>query len=72
MASEKLPFRWKNIQASMALEGHILSDEAIAKVAKDYEDSGLDLEMDRAVALSEQTGRPLLEVLKELHEKEGK
>lgn len=62
--------RWKQIQASMALEGHFISDELLESTAKEYADDGLDAEMDRAILLAKSTGRPLLEVLKELQARE--
>ncbi len=62
--------RWKQIQASMALEGHFISDELLERTAKEYEDEDLDAQMDRAILMAKSTGRPLLEVLKELHANE--
>ena len=72
MDKKSLDSKWKNIQANMALEGHFISDELLEKAASEYQDENLDEEMDAALLLSKQSGRPLLEILKELHQKKLK
>ena len=58
--------RWKQIKANMALEGHYISDEELAEVAREYEESGDDMYIDRAVAIAKKTGESVLTVFDRL------
>ncbi len=58
--------RWKILQNSMALSGLIVSDEDLQRLAEEYEAKGMDELALKIVAISEQTGRSMLEVAKEI------
>lgn len=63
---KKLDSNWKSIQGSMALEGHYISDEALLKIANEYEASGDEELLNEAAKIAEKSGRPVFDVFEEL------
>jgi len=57
---------WKTIQHSMELEGWVISEEKLREVAQEYEESGVGSLAEQIASVSEESGRPLAEVAKEL------
>lgn len=72
LTMKKLDQSWKSIQGSMALEGHYISDEALLKVASEYEASGDEELVKQAVMISEEKGGCFYDIFKQLRAERDK
>lgn len=61
-----LSFRWRNIQADLALSGFNVPDEMMERIAAEYEAQDEDPLMDQALDIHEKTGRDVGELIDEL------
>ena len=59
-------YSWKGIQHSMALEGWMISDVELKSLAAEYESAGVSSLAEKIVQLSQNSGRPIAEVAKEI------
>ena len=57
---------WKRIQHSMTLEGWMISDKSLEKIAHEYEADGMGLLAQEIAEKWNKTNRPLSEVAKEV------
>ncbi len=57
---------WTVIQNSFALSGYQISDEDLELLAAEYEANNMDELAKKIVRLTEETGRPMLDVAKEV------
>lgn len=69
MTKSLTPNKLKNIQANMALEGHLISDEALKEVAQSYKGADRDGQVDEAMKLSEELSIPYIEALESIKAK---
>jgi hypothetical protein len=57
---------WKAIQNSFAISGYPISDEDLELIATEYETKNMDELARKIVQITEETGRPMLDVAKEI------
>ncbi len=57
---------WKAIQNSMAISGYEISDEDLALMTAHYEAKNMDELALKIVQITQETGRPMLDVAKEV------
>ncbi len=69
---KELSQRWKTIQGNMALEGHHISDERLARLAEKYEASGHDDLIEQTVRIADETGEDLCEIYDRLRKDSSK
>lgn len=67
MDKSRISKKWLNIQANMALEGHVISDDDLGKVIEKYEMLHCDKQVDDAIKLAKQSGISLIEGLSQIN-----